>query len=222
VPLLSALLSLGVYAALFGWQFGAGIVALLFVHELGHVAVIRAKGLPATLPVFIPLLGAAVFMRRLPLNARDEADIAIAGPVAGALAGGVCYVAYLETGLHLWLALAFLSFLLNLFNLIPVSPLDGGRVAGAISRWIWPIGLALLVVLFFYTFSLILLIVGWLGFVETVNRFRMRPGQLAYYRVPWPARVYITALYFGLVAVLSVATVQAQQLLAGGPSPFGL
>jgi Zn-dependent protease len=221
LPLASALASVGIYALLFGWRFAVGLVALLFVHEMGHVLVIRAKGLPASLPVFIPLLGAAVLMRRMPLNVRDEAEIAIAGPLAGALAGGVCYALYFQTDYRLWLALAYFSFFLNLFNLIPVSPLDGGRVAGAISRWIWPLGIVALVVLFFYTHSIIILIVGWLGFFQTLTRFRQAAKGNTYYQMNLASRGYITVLYFGLAIALALAMLDAQQLLAGGSPIFG-
>jgi Zn-dependent protease len=218
LPLLSALASVGVYALLFGWQFGVGLVALLFVHEMGHVLVIRAKGLPASLPVFIPLLGAAVFMRRMPLSVKDEAEIAIAGPLAGSAGAAVCYALYNQTGLNLWLALAYFGFFLNLFNLVPVSPLDGGRVAGAISRWIWPLGIVALVWLFFVTHSFIILILGWLGFFQTLARFRQSAGGDRYYQVELGPRITITLLYFGLAVGLALAMVDTQHLLqlAGG------
>ncbi|HEX5439972.1 MAG TPA: site-2 protease family protein, partial [Ktedonobacterales bacterium] len=134
LPFLSALASLAAYAWLFGWQFGLGILVLLFAHEMGHYVIIRAKGLPASWPVFIPLLGAYVAMRRMPVNVRDEAEIAIAGPFAGAMASALCFWLYHVTGLTVLLPLAYFSFLINLLNLIPVSPLDGGRIVGAISR----------------------------------------------------------------------------------------
>ncbi len=222
LPLLSALASVGVYALLFGWQFGLGLVALLFVHEMGHVLVIRAKGLPASLPVFIPLLGAAVFMRRMPLSVKDEAEIAIAGPLAGSAGAAVCYALYTQTGLSLWLALAYVGFFLNLFNLVPVSPLDGGRIAGAISRWIWPIGIVALLWLFFVTHSLIILIVGWLGFFQTIARFRQSATGDSYYHVDLGSRITITLLYFGLAVGLALAMVDTQHLLqlAGG-MPYG-
>ena len=222
LPLVSALASFGVYAALFGWQFGLGLVALLFIHEMGHVVVIRAKGLPASLPVFIPLLGAAVFMRRLPQSVRDEAEIAIGGPLAGALAGGVCYGVYLITDHRLWLVLAYFSFFLTLFNLIPVSPLDGGRVVGAISKWIWPLGLVAVGVLFWYTHSIILLIVGWFGLMQTLARFRGGAAMERYYKVPILSRLWITGIYFGLAAVLALAILQIEPLIAMAGSPFGM
>ena len=124
------------------WLLGVGIVALLFVHEMGHFIVIRAKGLPASLPVFIPLLGAYVTMRQAPRNVRDEAEIALAGPIAGGLAGLGCLALYQVTGERALITLAYLTFFINLLNLVPISPLDGGRVVGAISRWLWPIGMA--------------------------------------------------------------------------------
>jgi Zn-dependent protease len=221
LPLMSALASLGLYAALFGWQFGLGIVVLLFVHEMGHALVIRAKGIPASLPVFIPLLGAAVIMRRMPHNAKDEAEIAIAGPLAGALAGAVCFALYNQTGFHLWLALAYFSFFINLLNLIPVSPLDGGRIAGAISKWIWPVGLVLLTAGFLFTYSIILLLVGWIGLLQTIERFRRASALDAYYRMPASSRIWITVLYFGLAAMLALGMLDTQHLLVAGGSPFG-
>lgn len=222
LPLLSAVASFGVYAAIFGWQFGLGIVLLLFVHEMGHVLVIRAKGLPASLPIFVPLLGAAVFMKRLPQSVRDEAEIAIGGPLAGTLAGAVCYAAYLGNGSRLWLVLAYFSFLINLFNLIPVSPLDGGRVVGAISKWIWPLGLVAIAVLFWYTQSIILLIVGWFGLTQTIARFRGGDALEHYYKIPLVSRLWITLVYFGLATVLALAILQIEPLLAVSGSPFGL
>ncbi|HEY7982611.1 MAG TPA: site-2 protease family protein [Ktedonobacterales bacterium] len=222
LPLVSALASVGAYALLFGWQFGIGLVALLFVHEMGHVLVIRAKGLPASLPVFIPLLGAAVFMRRMPLNVKDEAEIAIAGPLTGSVAAAMCYALYQQNGHGLWLSLAYVGFFLNLFNLIPVSPLDGGRVAGAISRWIWPVGIVALVVLFFYTHSFVILIVGWLGFFQTIARFRQSAMGNSYYHMDLGPRIAITLLYFGLAIGLALAMMDTQHLLlVTGTSPYG-
>ncbi|HKS70742.1 MAG TPA: site-2 protease family protein, partial [Ktedonobacterales bacterium] len=203
LPFLSAVASLVTYAWLFGWQFGLGILVLLFAHEMGHYVIIRAKGLPASWPVFIPLLGAYVAMRRMPVNVRDEAEIAIAGPFAGAMASALCFWLYQVTGFTVLLPLAYFSFLINLLNLIPVSPLDGGRIVGAISRWIWPIGLVALAIAFLYTQSILLIILLWLGFLETISRFRMAAVAGSYYRIPLLSRAYITIFYFGLAAALA-------------------
>ncbi len=214
IPFGSALLSIGAYAWLFGgWQVGVGIVVLLFIHEMGHFLIIRAKGLPASLPVFIPLVGAYVALRRMPQDARDEAEIAIAGPIAGAIAGAACYLVFLETGLHLFLLLAYFSFFINLLNLIPVSPLDGGRIVGAISRWIWPVALVLVVVAFFYTQNILLLLLIWFGFMQTVSLFRGAPEMSGYYRIGLLTRAYITTLYASLAVGLGLGFFVTQQLL---------
>lgn len=212
LPFLSAVVSFGAYALLFGWQFAAGILLLLFVHEMGHFAVLRAKGMPASLPVFIPLLGAYVAMRRQPQSVRDEAEIAIAGPLAGALAGLVCVLLYQQTGLRIMLVLAYFDFLINLLNLLPVSPLDGGRIVAAISRWIWPIGLALLVGAFFLTHSLIIAVLVLLGLGQTIGRFG-EAGRSAYYRMPWLQRAYVTAAYFGLAGCLALGMYAVQHVI---------
>lgn len=223
LPFLSAVASLAAYAWLFGWQFGLGILVLLFAHEMGHYVIIRAKGLPASWPVFIPLLGAYVMMRRMPTNVRDEAEIAIAGPFAGAMASALCFWLYHVTGLTVLLPLAYFSFLINLLNLIPVSPLDGGRIVGAISRWIWPIGLVLLGIAFLYTHSILLIILLWLGFLETISRFRMVSVAGSYYRIPLLSRAYITIFYFGLAAALAIGMFATEGIMAAqtGQSLFG-
>jgi Zn-dependent protease len=220
LPLLSALASLGVYAALFGWQFGIGILALLLAHEMGHVIAIRAKGLPASLPIFVPLLGAAIFMHRMPQSAKDEAEIAVAGPLAGAAASVACYAVYTLTSWHLWLALAYFSFFINLLNLLPVSPLDGGRIASAISRWLWPIGLALVIVLFVYTWDILYVVIAWLGLMRTIQVFRRSDASALYYRVPLRTRISFTVLYVVLAGLLAGGMLQSQLALAG--NPYGL
>lgn len=212
LPFLSVIASFAAYALLWGWQFAAGILALLFIHEMGHFAVIRAKGLPASLPVFIPLLGAYVAMKRMPQSVRDEAEIAIAGPLAGALAGLACVLLYQQTGLRILLVLAYFDFLINLLNLLPVSPLDGGRIVAAISRWIWPLGLALLVGAFFLTHSLIIALLVVLGVGQTISRFR-EAGRNPYYRMPWIQRAYITAAYFGLAGCLALGMYAVQHVI---------
>ena len=221
LPFLSAVASLITYAWLFGWQFGVGILALLFIHEMGHYIIIRAKGLPASWPVFIPMLGAYVAMRRMPRNVRDEAEIAIAGPFAGAMASALCFWLYQVTGLTVLLPLAYFSFLINLLNLIPVSPLDGGRIVGAISRWIWPIGLVALVVAFLYTHNILLLLLLWLGFIETIRRFRHAASGDPYYKIPLLTRAYVTVFYFGLAAALAIGMFATEGLMIvqvnGGP-----
>lgn len=124
----SALLSVGAYALFFGWQFAAGFVVLLFIHEMGHAFVLRHYGVKATAPIFVPFLGAVIGMKQLPKNAIMEAYVGLGGPVIGSLGAMGAWGLYELTGSRLMLALAYTAIFLNLFNLLPILPLDGGRV----------------------------------------------------------------------------------------------
>jgi Zn-dependent protease len=211
----SGVVSYVVYQALLGWQFGLGMIALLLVHEMGHFIVIRAKGLPAGLPIFIPLIGAFVTMRKAPKNVRDEAEIALAGPLAGTIGGLACLVVYWQTGLVVMLPLAYFSFYLNLLNLIPVGPLDGARVTGAISKWIWPIGLFAVAVAAWFTRDPLLVILVVIGAFQLFSRFSAASAS-AYYAISLGARIYITLFYFGLAGLLAWATAVLQPLIVMG------
>jgi Zn-dependent protease len=208
---ITALISIGAYALLFGWSFAIGLVALLFIHEMGHVVVMRMKGLPISGMVFIPMLGAAVFMSRMPANARDEAEVGIAGPIAGAVASSVCLlIAFtLPNSSGIWAALAYFGFFMNLFNLIPIVPFDGGRVLAAIDRRIWIIGFLGLVAIQIWewiqgTASIWLL----LFILVAATQFWARKGGAktpeaqAYYAVPLSERIILGLVYFGLAAIL--------------------
>ena len=138
----SMLVSVGAYALLWGWQFGLGFVLLLLVHEMGHAIQLRREGMKATAPVFIPFLGAYIGMKEMPKNAAVEARVGLAGPVLGSLGCLIPLALYGVTGNNLFRALAFIGFFLNLFNLLPVVPLDGGRAMAAISPFVWIVGFA--------------------------------------------------------------------------------
>src|SRR3989440_9297166 len=141
------LVSLAAYALLWGWQFAAGFIALLFVHEMGHVIQLRREGIRASAPMFIPFLGAVISARSLGDNALAEARVGLAGPVLGTLGSAACILVWHATGNDLWRALAFTGFFLNLFNLLPVLPLDGGRAMAAMAPWMWFAGFAGLIAL---------------------------------------------------------------------------
>src|SRR5262249_4072540 len=140
--LATMLLSIGAYAVEWGWLFAAGFVLLIFVHEMGHAVAMRHEGIPAGAPVFIPFVGAFIAMHDQPRNAAVEARVALAGPVAGSLAAWATLWAGVEVELPLLRALGHTAVLINLFNLVPVSPLDGGRVVMAFTRAYWLIGYA--------------------------------------------------------------------------------
>jgi len=115
-----------------GWWFGIGLIVLLFVHEMGHVLEAKRQGLPVSVPVFIPFLGAMITLKQMPHNAWREARLAIAGPIVGSLGALALYIAGVAYNSNHLKALAFLGFLINLFNLLPVIPLDGGRITAAL------------------------------------------------------------------------------------------
>ncbi|HEY7358179.1 MAG TPA: site-2 protease family protein [Ktedonobacterales bacterium] len=216
-PALSIVISLAIYAAAFGWQFGVGIIFLLFLHEMGHVLVLKSKGVPASAPIFIPLMGAFVAMKGMPRNAKDEAEIAIAGPILGTVAALLCFMPFfLGSRSGLWPALAYFGFFINLFNLIPITPLDGGRIVGAISRKAWVIGLVLLVGLLFLRFNLFLLLIVLLSAFTVYHQFRNATQLQSYYQVPLSTKIFISIAYFGLAAFLAVMMLYAQSLIPLG------
>ena len=203
----SMLVSVGAYALIWGWKFAVGFVLLLLVHELGHVVELRRQGVPATAPLFIPFLGAVVGMKQMPKDAWNEAKVALAGPILGSLGAAAVWIAGAALDSDLLVALAFVGFFLNLFNLLPIVPLDGGRAVAAIHPGLWAIGLAGLVALAFVAPNPILLIILLLGGVELWRRWKDRkdPEGAAYYRVrPWQ-RAVVGATYLGLAALLAVA-----------------
>lgn len=202
------LVSLAAYAWLWGWQFAAGFVALLFVHEMGHVIQLRREGVKASAPMFIPFLGAVISARSLGGNALAEARVGLAGPVLGSVGAAACVLAWHATGSDIWRALAFTGFFLNLFNLLPVVPLDGGRAMAAMAPWMWFLGLAAMIPLaLVFPNPIILIIIVFAG-LETYKRWKLRrgdsPEQQAYYRVKPLHRALVAVAYLGLIALLVV------------------
>jgi Zn-dependent protease len=200
--LLSMLLAVWVYALYWGLPFAVGFVLLVFVHEAGHAIVMKRLGLHAGAPVFIPFVGAVIAMKSLPRNAYVEALVGIGGPVLGSAGALVCLIVAWSTGSLLWYSLASTGFLLNLFNLIPVSPLDGGRIVGVISRWLWAAGYAVGIAVFAATRSPILLLILVLGLFSLPRV--VRGPRAGYFDVPGRKRVAMGVAYFGLLAALSV------------------
>ena len=213
------LVSLAAYALFWGWSFAAGFIALLFVHEMGHVIALRREGLKASAPMFIPFMGAVIAARSLGRNALAEARVGLAGPILGSIGSAVCLLIWHATGNDLWRALAFTGFFLNLFNLLPVVPLDGGRAMAAMAPWMWFVGFAALIPLaLIFPNPVIFLILVVAGF-ETYKRWKLRrsssPDQQAYYRVRPLDRALVAGVYLSLVALLVVgmhATLLARTL----------
>ncbi len=143
----SMIASVWVYSIAFGWPFAAGFVLCIFVHEMGHVAMAAQQGVPVTVPIFIPGFGALILQNRWAKSAWGEALIGIGGPMAGTFAAMVCWGCYFVTGQGIFLGLAFFGFMINLFNMIPIMPLDGGWIVSAISPFLWLIGVVIMVVM---------------------------------------------------------------------------
>jgi Zn-dependent protease len=200
------LVSIAAYGWIWGWKFGVGFVLLLLVHELGHVIELRRQGVPASAPLFIPFLGAVVGMQGMPHDAWKEARVALAGPILGTLGAAAVWAAGEALDSDLLIALAFTGFFLNLFNLLPIVPLDGGRAVAAVHPALWAAGLAGLVVLTILYPNPILILVLVLGGLELWNRWQSRndPGAAEYYRVrPWQ-RVAAGGTYIALAALLAL------------------
>ncbi|MHB1242806.1 MAG: site-2 protease family protein [Gaiellaceae bacterium] len=202
----SMLVSIAAYALLWGWQFAAGFVLLLLVHELGHVLEAKRQGLPASAPMFIPFLGALITLKQMPENAWNEAKVAIAGPVIGGLGAAAVWGIGEAIDSELLVALAFTGFFLNLFNLAPISPLDGGRIVAAIHPALWLAGLAVLLGLTIVAPNPILILILVLGGLESWRRWQHRkePQAEAYYRVTPTQRVVTGVAYIALAALLTL------------------
>ncbi len=202
----SMLVSIGAYALLWGWEFAVGFVVLLFVHELGHVFEAKRQGLPVSAPLFIPFLGALITLKKLPDDAWAEAKVAIAGPILGGLGAAVVWLVGESIDSELLVALGFTGFFLNLFNLAPISPLDGGRIVAAIHPALWLVGLAALVVLAFVAPNPILILILVLGGLESWRRWKARnhPETEGYYRVSPRRRVIVGVSYIVLAALLTL------------------
>jgi Zn-dependent protease len=212
-----------IYAQLFGWAFGVGIVLLILIHESGHVVVARIMGMPVTLPVMIPFLGAFVSMKQQPRTVAQESIMAIGGPVLGSIAAGLCYLGYLSmpdssTG-QLLRALAYFGFLINLFNLIPLTPLDGGRVTSLLSKWFNVAGLVIAAGLLLFelqsgtSVSPVLFLVLIFGAFSTWQRFRSTQLNPAYYAVDAQTKVVVGSLYLALLLALGLGMLQTSAIL---------
>jgi Zn-dependent protease len=206
---LTMLTSIWLYAQMYGLKFAAGFVLLILLHELGHGAAMKSVGVEAGWPIFIPFFGAAIALKSMPRSANDHAVIAYGGPLAGAAASLVCAAIALATQERYWLALAHAGFFLNLFNLIPMEPLDGGRVASGFSRRSWIVGAILLGGMFFATHAPQLLVIAGLALLSAVRR---RPAA-AMAPMSDEEKSRWTVRYFGLCFALGTAMYFTHRLL---------
>ena len=193
------LVSLVVYAFVFGWRYATGFIALLFAHEMGHFMAARQRGLAVGLPTFIPFVGAWIDLKEQPRDVETEAYVALAGPVVGTV--------------------AYAGFFLNLFNLMPLSPLDGGRITAVLSPRIWLVGVPLLIVFFLWHPNPILLLIALLAAPQVLKAWRYdpkAPENAVYYAISPRRRAEILAVYFGLAAYLAFMAYRTHELISPG------
>jgi len=202
----SMLVSIGAYALIWGIPFGIGFVALLAIHEAGHGIQMRREGLRTSPIVFVPFMGAVIAMKDMPRDAAVEARVGLAGPVLGTLGAALCLVPYALTGDDFWRALAFVGFFLNLFNLAPVTPLDGGRAMAALAPWMWFVGLGAVFLMLFTFPSPILILIALVGSYDVYTRWKKRgePGGRDYYKVSRRVRAGVAAVYLVLLVGLAI------------------
>lgn len=204
----SMFLTIGTYSMFFGLPYAAGMVGLITVHEIGHALVMHQRGIPFSPMVFMPFMGAVIAMKNRPRDAWEDALVAFGGPVLGSVGAGAVAVGAHMTDSQLLFALADFGFMVNMFNLMPLGSMDGGRIAGALSPWAGVAGLGMGGTLVLSgqimnpIFYLILLAGGW----ETFQRF-YNPGSIPpnYYKITTAQRMAIGCGYAGLVGGLALA-----------------
>ena len=197
------ILSIGAYFLLWGLWFAVGFVLLIFVHETGHLVAAKRLGLKVGAPVFIPFLGAYIALKEAPKNAWVEAQVGIGGPMLGTLGAGICELIYLATGKPIFQGLAYAGFFVNLFNLAPLTPLDGGRIVTALSPKLWIVGLAIMVLLMAMQPNFLLVLILILALPRLLTLFRAKSeAEKRYFEVTPRQRVTMAVMYFGLIALL--------------------
>src|ERR1700694_392482 len=215
----SALVSVVAYSFWGGAWFAVGLVLMIFVHEMGHVVEIRRQGMQATAPIFIPFMGAAIFQKSHPTDALKQAQIGIAGPIAGTIGATAAFALYGATHSRILRLAALIGFYINLFNLIPVWQLDGAWILAPVSKWFQAAGYAMIGVggLFFHQLlSPLIIIIAVLGIPSLIQRFRDANNPY-YTSVPTGGRCAMGCAWLALVIYLGVASVQVTSLLGTFP-----
>jgi Zn-dependent protease len=210
------IISVFAYALIFGWWYAVGFVALIFAHEMGHFIAARQRGLDVGAPTFIPFVGAWIQLKDLPHNVETEAYIGIAGPMAGTVAALVCYFMARSYNSDLLLALSYAGFFLNLFNLIPLSPFDGGRITAILSPRVWLVGVPILIGLFLWRPSPLLILMAILAAPQAWKAFKFdpkAPENAQYYATSLENKLTYGVLYLALAGYLAVMSHDVHEML---------
>ncbi len=205
----SAWLSFETYELLFGRECALGLVVVLFCHEMGHVLAARIVGVRASLPYFLPMLGAVVCLKRRALDCGSEAAIALGGPALGSISVCVFLAAHLWTGDRTYLLWSYLAAWFNLLNLLPCYPLDGGRIGDAVSRHTWYIGIILTAVCL-YVWEHIMFLLLLLGAL-----WRWWRGTGHVQSIPIRRRAWVLGCYLFLSILIGCLTMMIETLVSG-------
>jgi Zn-dependent protease len=180
-----------------------GFVVVTLIHEVGHAIAIRARGLRTGFMVFIPFIGGAVTLKDQPRTAYEDAIIGLAGPVAGTAASLVFLQVYKWVHDPLYLLIAFLGFALNLFNLLPIGMLDGGRISAAVTKWMWVLGGGAVVYKVISQPNPLVIVIAILAAFQVYASIVREKTDVHYYEISGLQRAAIAVLYFGLVIFLA-------------------
>lgn len=210
----SMLVTVAAYATKFRLGLVIGFVLITLIHEVGHAVVIRAKGLRTGFMVFIPFIGGAVTLKDQPRSAYDDAQIGLAGPIAGTLASLVSLQIYKWTDNPLYLLIASVGFVLNLLNLLPLGPLDGGRISAAITKWMWLFGGGAVVYKTFKQPNPLMILILILAVFQVYASIVREQDDKTFYEVTFAQRAAIAVPYFVLVVFLGHQTYLALDHLA--------
>ena len=216
------LLSLAIYASIWGWTYAAGFVALMFVHEMGHYIAASQRGLKVGAPMFVPFVGAWIALQEQPVDVETEAYVALAGPVVGTIGALVVYLWGRSSDSGILLAIAYAGLFLNLFNLIPISPLDGGRITAVLSPRVWLVGAPVMLGILLYRPSPMLFIIAVLSFPQLVRAWNYdakAPENVAYYSTPLQTKLEYGVIYLALTALLCIMTFEVHEMLSSFHRP---
>lgn len=202
----SFVVTIAAYATQFPLAVVLGFVVITLIHEVGHAVAIRAKGLRAGFMVFVPFIGGAVTLKDQPRTAYDDAQIGLAGPFAGTLASLVCLQLYKWTNDPLWLLIAFMGFAINLFNLVPIGMLDGGRISAAVTKWMWVFGGGMILWRVIRQPNPLIILIAVLAAFQVYASLEREKTDQRFYEVTPTQRAAIAVLYFALVIFLGHQT----------------
>lgn len=203
----SLVLTLIVWQSMLGTMaMAVGFLVMIFIHEMGHYLAAKQLGMPVSAPIFTPM-GAVILMPTLPKSSKEEAYIAMAGPILGTVGALAGFILGLVLGVKDLIQVSQLAFMLNLFNLIPLAPMDGGRISMVINRHLWMLGAPLLAwVVYSSGFSsmtvLVAVMIAFQAYQDVSMRKQLAQVNPQYFQPDLKVRAAYIAAYLGLGAFL--------------------